>query len=178
MGGRIGVLAVAIGLFAGSQVAAQSRPVELGLDAGFSTQLKDPKYSTIGIPLQRLRIGFFASDQVEVEPAVALNWLKPSDDDALTTLNGSLGVLVHFNADAAKARPYVRPFAGLSYASIGGESESRFNAGAGLGVKVPIGSAERFAMRIEGGFTHTFKKDLFPANDEIHLTFGFSFLTK
>ncbi|MFN0179517.1 MAG: hypothetical protein ACKVZ0_12025 [Gemmatimonadales bacterium] len=161
-----------------AQVAAQSRPVELGLDAGFSTQLKDPKFSTIGIPLQRLRIGFFASDQVEVEPAIALNWLKPSGDDALTTLNGGVGVLVHFNADAAKARPYVRPFAGLSYASLGGESESRFNAGAGLGVKLPVGTVERFAIRIEGGFTHNFKKDLFPARDEIHLTFGFSFLTK
>lgn len=178
MGGRIGVLAFAIASFAGSQVAAQSRPVEIGLDAGFSTQLKDPKFSRIGIPLQRLRIGFFASDQVEVEPAVALNWLKPSGDDALTTLTGSLGVLVHFNAEAAKARPYVRPFAGLTYASFGGDSESRFNAGAGLGVKLPIGTVERLAMRIEGGFTHSFKKDLLPASDEIHLTFGFSFLTK
>lgn len=178
---NIGVMALAFGVVLAGPLVAQSKAVEFGLDAGFAAQLTDPKYSTIELPLQRFRIGFMVSDRFEIEPSFGVNWLKFSDlDDALTTINAELGALVHFTTDATKARPYLRPYLGVSHAAAGGESQTQFVAGAGLGIKIPIQSVSKFAFRLEAGYGHGFEKasDDIGASDNIQLLFGFSFLTK
>lgn len=172
-------VAVGLGLAVAGPLSAQGRPIELGLDAGFSADLKEPKYSSIEFPIQQLRVGFFVSDMLEIEPALSFNWIKFSGEDATTLVSGTLGVLFHFSADASGTRVYVRPLAGISHVAPGGNlnSTTAYAAGAGLGVKVPIPSAAHFEFRLEGGYVHGFKNDV-PASDIVQLLVGFSFLTK
>jgi hypothetical protein len=155
---------------------AQGRPVELGLDAGVSFNLSDPNVTTISIPVQDLRAGFFLSDAVSLEPRIALNYLKVEDSDALTTITLAVGGLYHFHADRTRAQPYVRPFAGLAYIDVGPDSETQFSAGGGIGIKLPM--AERFAARLEGAYVHGFETDALLGSDAINLTVGFSFYTR
>jgi hypothetical protein len=93
---------------------------------------------------------------------------------------GEAGVLVHFQANAAKARPYLRPFAGLEHAAAGGESNTVLDAGVGLGVKVPITTWSRFALRLEGAYAPGFKKESsgIGASDAIQVLIGLSMFTR
>ncbi|HEX6614705.1 MAG TPA: outer membrane beta-barrel protein [Gemmatimonadales bacterium] len=171
------VLAVLVGsLCLTAPALAQGHPVELGLDAGASFTLSNPTVTTISIPVQDLRAGFFVSDRAEVEPRVALNYLKAESDDALTTITAALGVLVHFSGDRDRSQPYLRPFGGLSLIDVGGARETQFNLGGGLGVKLPV--AERMAARLEAAYAHGFETDTFASTDELLLTVGFSFFTR
>ncbi|MBM4186298.1 MAG: porin family protein [Gemmatimonadetes bacterium] len=136
--------------------------------------------TTVAIPAQRFRIGIGAGERVAVEPAIAFNWIKPSGDDGLTTAQAELGLVFHLATDPAKARPYLRPAAGLTRLSAGGDGTTTFDAGVGLGVKVPVRSVTKFAIRLEAGYRHGFKKeaDLIPASDNLVLLVGFSFNTR
>jgi hypothetical protein len=171
----VGCIALGIGLALTDSLAAQSKAVELGLDGALSVYSGGG--AQLGIPFQRFRVGFIASERVEIEPAIALNWLKPSEGNSVATINGGLGVLVHLAADAEKARPYLRPFVGFNLLTGGGESLSQFEAGAGLGVKAPITSVAKFAFRLEAGYVHGFEGD-FGASDRFQLLFGLSLFTK
>lgn len=180
MRNRIAVVAVGLGLAVAGPLSAQGRPIELGLDAGFSTDLTEPKSSSIEFPIHQVRIGFFASDLFEIEPALSFNWIKPQDEDAFTLVSADLGLLIHFSPDASKARVYVRPVGGLTHAASGGESSTGFRAGAGLGVKVPVQSASHLAFRLEAGYVHGFENldDGILESNNLLLLVGISFFTK
>lgn len=177
MRARPGVLAILVGsLILAVPARAQDRPVELGLDAGVSFNISDPNVTTISIPVQDLRVGFFVSDRLSLEPRVALNYLKVEDSDALTSITAALGALVHFNPDRDRSQFYLRPFGGLAFVDFGDDSETQFSLGGGLGVKLPM--AERFAARLEGAFAHAFETDALAGSDAVSLTVGFSFFTR
>jgi len=177
---RVGLLLAGLGLAAAGPLSGQGKPIELGIDGGFTTQLTDPKVSTIGLPVQQVRVGFFATDRVEIEPALAFNWIKYSGEDALTTIGLDVGVAVHFSTDTERPRAYLRPMVGLDHAAAGGSSSTALSAGGGVGVKVPIRSASHLEFRLEAGYIHGFKHetDGVPASDRLRLLFGLSFLTK
>jgi len=174
---RSRVLAMLIGsLCLTAPALAQGRPVELGLDAGVSFSLSDPTVTTVNVPVQDLRAGFFVSDRVSVEPRVALSYVKVENSDALTTATAALGALVHFSGDRNRSQPYFRPFGGLTFVDVGGGSETQFNLGGGIGVKLPV--AERMAARLEADYAHAFETDRFASSDAVALTVGFSFFTR
>ncbi len=59
---------------------------------------------------------------------------------------------------------------------LGGSSETQFNLGGGIGVKLPV--AERMAARLEANYAHAFETDRFASSDAVSLTVGFSFFTR
>lgn len=169
-------ISVLLALIAAYPLAAQSRPIEFGVDAGFGLKLNEPKVTTIGLPTASFRAGLFVSDQISIEPVVNLSYFKYPDMDAIYTYGAELGALYHVSKDAAKSRVFFHPLAGVSVLGGGGESESQFHAGLGLGVKAPI--ANRLAFRLEVQYYHGFETSTIAAGEHLALLLGLSFFTK
>lgn len=142
------VLALAVLALMAGPVAAQ-RPVELGIDGGLSLHF-DPSVAILQFPTGHFRVAFPAGDKLAVEPRFALTYIKVSGIDAVYTMTADLGLMFHFKGAGAGSRPYLRPFVGVDLVGGGGESDSQFHAGAGIGVKLPM-KADRLALRLEGG---------------------------
>lgn len=163
--------------------AQHALPIEFGVDAGVSFTTGDPKTTSIDIPVQALRVGFYVTEQVAIEPALAFNYTK-FDNSSSNVLQTELGLVYDFTVDRKAPQFYFRPFAGLSRVSfdVTGQdnaSETLWNAGVGLGVKIPFKSAERFAWRFEALYDHSFEKaDVAPAENAFGLKLGLSFFTK
>lgn len=187
------VWGLAVLAFVPAAARAQGNPIELGMDASLNFQLSDDagKSTSLALPTGPLagalvvganksfRIGFFVSPTVSIEPAVSLIWFKPQGGSATRLLGFGLGTLIHFSGDAERAQFYVRPYVGVDHAKSGGsESENRFSAGAGLGVKIPV--AERLKARLEAALVHGFANDSkgIPSENVVALMFGFSYYTK
>lgn len=128
-------------------------PREFGIDAGVMFGLGDESFTSIGIPAQKLRIGFFRNATFSIEPYGTLNYFKQEGFDDVTSINLGTGLLYHFSPDREANQVYVRPFAEMNYIS-GGESNTDFGIGAGLGIKVPW--RERFAWRFEAALGYAF----------------------
>lgn len=160
----------------GAAVASAQRPIELGIDGGVQFDLEEPKTTVIGLPFQAMRVGFFLSDKISLEPSVAFNWIKTSGEDSFSTLGLDAGLLYHFSTDASASQLYVRPLAGISRVSGGGESWNQFQVGGGLGVKLPM--ADRLKLRLEGNIRHGLESDDIPSGTALGLTVGFSFFTR
>jgi hypothetical protein len=155
---------------------AQQQPVELGIDGGLAISFNGNTSTAFRLPFQSLRAGFFPSDAVSLEPAVAVNYLKIEGIDAIYTLGLELGGLFHFVSDRSRSQPYFRPFAGIQLFASGGESASQFHAGGGFGVKLPV--ANQLAVRLEAGFQHAFENDDFSGGNSITGAVGLSFFTR
>ena len=133
--------------------AQAEMPREFGADAGITFGLGDQSYTSIALPAQRLRIGFFRNPTFSIEPYGALNYFKAEGGDGVTALNLGTGLLYHFSPDRQANQTYLRPFAEMNYIS-GDGSNTDFGVGAGLGIKVPWRS--RFAWRFEGAVGYAF----------------------
>ena len=134
-----------------SSMASANPSPELGVDAGLQFTLDDPKTTSFQIPIQGIRVGFYLSPEISLEPSLRLNYTS-FDGGHLTTYGLGLGMLYHFSTSRAANQMYVRPFIGLDGISGDGGSDSAFSFGAGFGVKMPIGN--RFASRWEANFSH------------------------
>jgi hypothetical protein len=175
---------------AAAPLAAQTSaplPIELGVDAALQTD-DQTDVTTLSVPLQRVRVGFFLSPRLSFEPTLAFE--RGSGDGASgSALAAGAGVLVHLaGAPTGRARTtslFVRPFAGLTRASfdlddpdfdLGSESVTQASAGVGLGLKFPV--MDRLAWRVEGTFQRNFETDDLPAANVLGLTVGLSFHTR
>lgn len=134
-----------------SSMASANPSPELGVDAGLQFTLDDPKTTSFQIPIQGIRMGFYLSPAISLEPSLRLNYTS-FDGGHITTYGVGLGMLYHFSTSRAANQLYVRPFIGLDGISGDGGSDSAFSFGAGFGVKVPMGN--RFATRWEANFSH------------------------
>jgi hypothetical protein len=155
---------------------AQGHPVELGIDAGGTLDLSGSNAVVVGLPVQDFRAGFYLSERVSIEPRVALNYLDGDGGDAIVAGTVQLGPVLHFTPDRGRAQAYVRPYGGLNFIKVGGESDAQVALGGALGVKVPMG--ERLATRIEGSFTHGFDSSSSGGGNALGLTAGLSFYTR
>lgn len=196
-------------LVAPRAVSAQGRAggVELGFDAGFEfSNVEDLDVDTtggaaiefgdeirIGIPIQRFRVGYHASDNISLEPSIGLDYLKvedPTDDSddadlSQTLLNLGMAILMHFRADPDNPVAYglLRGTYNLLDVNTGdgdanGDgSASQFGLAAGIGVKLPI--ADRLDVRLEGAFERRFENedDLLASSNNYQLNVGFSWYT-
>jgi hypothetical protein len=161
-----------------AQTAPAPRPIELGIDGSVTFQLEEPHVTSVLLPFQRFRVGFFTSENVSVEPSLALNYFHVSGASQ-TGLTADLGLLYHFPAAPSGARFYLRPFGGLSLNASSGEGSddtvTRFHLGGGLGVKIPL--ADRLRTRMEVNLEHGFKNDDVRSRNTLGLSAGFSFFT-
>jgi hypothetical protein len=164
------LFAIAVAL-PGSLTAQALRPIELGVDAGISFSLDDPKVTVISLPAQSFRIGFFITDRISIEPKVSLTSIS-GGGERLTLWSAELGVPIHLRVNPIGRGYYVRPFGGGAGASGGGESASGGYAGIGLGSK--FGFQDRLATRIEGNYAISFEDD----SHALGLLLGLSFFTR
>ena len=135
----------------GTVTSANPSP-EVGVDAGVVFTLDDPKTTTFQLPIQSIRMGFYVSPAVSIEPSLSLNHTSVSGG-SFTTYGVGLGLLYHFEPSRTVNQFYARPFIGLDGISGDLGSHSAFTFGGGFGVKMPVGN--RFATRFEGNFAHS-----------------------
>jgi Outer membrane protein beta-barrel domain len=175
---RISVLMVTLLALSSPAVAQKATPVELGVDGALAFDLDSPRSTSLVIPVQRLRAGFFVTPTISLEPALSLNHFS-FDGNSSTDLDFVAGVLFHLNPSRASAQPYIRPFMEILHRSFDGDTDSdSFNTaalGGGIGIKIPI--ADRFAWRLEGAYSHIFERDRVPSQNVLSAYFGFSFFT-
>jgi hypothetical protein len=146
---------------------------ELGIDAGITSTLDDPKVTVVAIPFQYLRAGFFLSPAISLEPSLSLMSISVPGGSGTSYALG-LGMLYHFSTSRAASQMYVRPFIALDGTSGGGQSSSGFTLGGGFGVKLPINP--RFATRFEGNIGHRSESGL--SQNSIGLLAGLSVYTR
>lgn len=169
MSSQLAALAAAM-LLGASTVKGQTKPytIEVGADVGLSyvSEKFGPETfhsTTLSLPVQAIRVGFFAGDKFEIEPRVGLN-LSHSGGDTFTEYSVQLGLLYHLNANALGDRVYLRPFVGLTgEAGSGAPGEHQTIFGGGVGVKIPF--ATRFATRLEALYSHETAPSNLPSND-------------
>jgi hypothetical protein len=135
---------------------------EFGVDAGALIGLGNTSSVQINLPAARARIGYFLNNDSRwsIEPAGALAYSKVEGTPSATVYNLELGALYHFRPPTSLYRGpyaavgYVRPFIGLNGTSSGGSSSNEFEAGGGLGIKVPWRTdvAFRFEANLGYGF--------------------------
>jgi len=122
-----------------------SRPIELGMDGGISFGFDNPSVTTVSLPVQALRVGFFMNDKLSLEPRFNFNSVS-GGGVSLRTYSLELGALYHFGGYDKGSNLYV-----------GGDlgSGSDGFVGAGLGIKLPFAN-RRLATRLEANLGHAF----------------------
>lgn len=187
-------LALAVGLAVSTTAHAQagrSRPIEFGIDAALSYQdLDNASLTSFAVPVPRIRVGFFASDAISIEPFFSLQYNRTEVDDDLADVSFSLtqydlgvGVLFHFASDRTRSQPYFRPFVGISGISADDDDDvdednsiSQPIIGAAFGLKLP--STGRLGTRLEAGFARRLEDEPIEASNQLFLSFGLSFFTR
>jgi hypothetical protein len=109
------LFALALFLTAGTAFG-QSRPIEFGIDAGLTySMLQDfegfefEDEMSFDVPISMVRVGFFVSDNISIEPAVQFNFFDPGGDEDSTMQLGFLAAaLYHFNPDMTQTQFFVR----------------------------------------------------------------------
>jgi hypothetical protein len=132
-----------------TNTASANPSPELGVDAGVMFTLDDPRVTAFQVPIQGIRMGFFVSPAISIEPSIRLNTVSVSGAGSDTDYRIGVGLLYHFAPNRAANQMYVRPFIGFSDDT---GIDSGLDFGAGFGVKIPI--ANRFASRFEANLTH------------------------
>jgi hypothetical protein len=172
---RIAVIATALLAVVLPSAAQAQNPIEIGVDGSLSTTFDSPRITDLTIPVGRIRVGFFTSPRVSIEPFGALNY-GHIEGSSFTSINFGVGGLYHFGAARSAPQPYVRPFMELVHHSQSSEFVSggttAFALGGGVGVKLPI--ANRFAWRLEAALAHTFEQDHVRASTSLAGIFGLS----
>lgn len=156
-------------------VPTTPNPVELGIDAGASFGLDDPHVTTISIPGQHVRAGFFFGRQLEFEPSFGLDYIHASGVSQ-TRYEALVGLLYHFTPSRRTSQFYVRPFVGFLGTNIDGSNQTQAALGGGIGVKIPM--YPRLSSRFEANYTHTFSSGDADASNAIGLLAGLSFFTR
>ena len=194
-------------LVAPGSLAAQGRSgaVELGFDGGVEfSNVEDLDVDgdggervefgdeiRVGVPIQRFRVGYHASDKISLEPSISLDYLKvedPTDDGgdadlSVTNLSLGMAILIHFLADPDNPVAYglLRGTYNVADVNTGGdeneESASQAGIGVGVGVKLPV--ADRLDVRLEGAYERRFENqdDLLPSSNNYQVNVGFSWYT-
>jgi hypothetical protein len=161
---------LALSASASAQRSSMTNPSpEIGIDAGIAFGLGDAGVTVIAIPAQHVRMGFFVSPVLSIEPVLSI---FSTSTDAGTDTDYTLGVgaLYHFSPSRAASQFYVRPFINIVGSSGDGGSNSEAVFGVGGGMKMPL--RDRIAARFEANFAHGENADA------IGLLAGLSFYTR
>ncbi len=155
--------------------SSSSPSPEIGMDAGLIFGLSTPSTTTFQLPLQQIRMGFFLSPVMSIEPTVGFTSLSGGGFSG-TDYNLGAGLLYHFSPSRAANQFYVRPFLGINGQSGDLGSGSTVQFGVGGGLKMPL--RDRIATRFEALFAHQGGQNGAPGQDAIGLLAGLSFYTR
>jgi hypothetical protein len=128
---------------------------EVGVDAGVTFGLGTPSTTSVDIPVQRIRMGFFVSPVLSIEPSLALSSTSfGGGGGSLTAYDIGVAALYHFSPSRMMRQFYVRPFIDFLGQPKGltNGTDSGIAFGGGLGAKFPIN--DRFSSRFEGNLAH------------------------
>lgn len=170
-----GLTTLALWSTAVTSARAQARSIELGIDGALAVTLDEPRVTTIAIPFQQFRVGFFISPRTSIEPTLSIVHVSADTDGGdldLTTISVGVGVLFHLTPSRTQSQVYFRPFAG--FRSVSGDlgDDSGANVGLGVGLKSPI--ASRLSSRFEAFLAHDFDGE----TTSVGLLFGLSFFPR
>ncbi|MDQ6718660.1 MAG: porin family protein [Gemmatimonadota bacterium] len=156
-----------------TSAAAQQRqlPAELGIDAGISIGFDTPRATVVSVPQPAIRIGFFMTDRVSIEPRVGFQSIH-DDLGTLSQYRAEVGLLLHAENNPIGRGLYARPFVGLVGTSGGGSSDTQTFLGAGMGLNVPF--SNRFASRLEVNYSHMTAPAGGSAANSLGVLFGLS----
>lgn len=174
----LGFVALVMSATAADAQRNVSRPIELGMDGGINFGFDDPNVTTVSLPVQALRVGFFMNDKVSLEPRFSFNSIS-GGGTSLRTYALELGALYHLGGYNKGSNLYVRPFLGIAGGSIdtggaGNTSDSDAFMGAGVGTKLPFAN-RRLAARLEANFGHAFDA---AGSNGLGLLFGISWFNR
>jgi hypothetical protein len=148
---------------------------EIGMDAGLAFRLTDPTGAVLAIPIPAVRMGFFVSPVLSIEPTLSIISTSGDAFGSGTTYSLGVGALYHFSPSRAAKQFYVRPFIGIDGASGDAGSGSSVTFGVGGGLKVPL--RDRIATRFEANFGHNGGSNGGGSSDAISLLAGLSVYT-
>ncbi len=140
-------------------LAAQSNPVEVGMDGGLAVQLGDRRSSEFSIPFQQVRANFFLGRTWSLETRLGYTRTSVEDVGSSSRLGFEIGPMLNFgNSSRYGGRPvpdwYFRPsllIATFSNDPDGGprRSDSDVGIAAAIGTRIPV-ITDRLALRLEG----------------------------
>ena len=145
------------------------------MDAGVSIGFDTPRVTIVQIPEPAIRLGFYMSDRVSLEPKVGFASVHDNSGTS-TAFTAQVGMLFHFENNPIGRGMYARPFVGVLGEKATGYSEMRSVFGGGLGVKEAFSS--RFASRLEVNYSHVSKVKDEPATNNLGILFGISVFSR
>ena len=162
-----------------SRGASMANPSpEIGIDAGVTFGLGSPSLTVLSIPAQQIRLGFFVSPALSIEPTFGLQSVS-GGGVSFTAYNVGAGLLYHFAPSRAASQFYVRPFVNVVGFSGDGPSSNSAVFGVGGGLKVPL--RDRIASRFEANVQSVERDNAIGAGGRdtaIGLLAGLSFYTR
>ena len=165
----LSLLAVSASASAQRASSNYSPSPEIGMDAAITFGLGNGGGTVSDIPAKAIRMGFFVSPILSIEPMFRLTSAS-AGGTTVTAYTIGTGALYHFSTGRAANQFYVRPFIEITGFSGGGASDSQALFGIGGGLKIPL--RDRIASRFEANFAHT------NGSDMIGLLAGLSFYTR
>jgi hypothetical protein len=184
----VALAALAFTMLGASVASAQRRPAqrtstaegfwELGMDAALMIATGDPGVTTLSVPVQNVRLGYFFTPEWALEPFFSLDYVNIEDGGSIATYQLGTGLLYHFSTVRTASQLYVRPFVGFVGVNVNPEvgasdSETDVFLGGGLGMKWPrLGG--RAALRGEVNVGYAFDAEQMT----VGVQFGLSFFTR
>jgi hypothetical protein len=152
-----------------------SGPIELGIDGGVTFGIGNTNGTVVSLPTQVFRLGYFLSDNVEIEPRVSINSIS-GGGASITAYSMEAGVLFQPAGDRVGKGLYLRPFLGVSGVNVSGPAGNNNSgyAGVGFGLKLPFAD-RRLATRMEANYAHGFSGG---GSNLIGVLIGLSFFTR
>ena len=180
---RVYSILTAVIVASAGNAMAQQGITELGVDMAAAYETESEIFSialpgggtveTILGPQGAVRLGFFLSDAVSLEPATSLSLLS---GDGETTFAWAFGtkLLYHFSVDPSKARFYTAVGGTFTLIDLGEfvDSRTQFGASFDLGAKLPI--SDSVGGRIAASYTRGFGTDSFSSRNILAAIFGIS----
>jgi hypothetical protein len=150
--------------------------MELGVDAGVQYADYNSSVTTISIPAERFRFGYFVAEGIEIEPSIAFAHINPEFGNSLTSMNFAVEVgYNHPFSDEGGSLFFIQGGGGLNYIDAG-STDTQFGIGGATGIKLPV--VEKLSARLELGGAYFFESDRRASGWAINFLFGFSFFTK
>jgi hypothetical protein len=145
--------------------------LELGVDGRLAHYFGTVSTTSLAAPLGQLRVGYFISPSLSLEPYGALGYASTSNGLSSSSTVVGVGALYHFTQNGSQIQPYVRPFAEYGRVTLAaGGSNTASSYGVGLGVKIPL--MERMSWRVESAYANGER-----TGSRVLLNFGLSVFT-